>query len=66
MLATPARRIELRPHSGGYLVEVLPPFPEGPNHDGWYASYKSARGSAGGLRLVLGLPLLDLCDRADG
>lgn len=65
MLA-PGRRIEIKPQEGGFLVEIIPPLPEGPNHDQWFATYRGARGYGGGLRMVLGLKLVDLCDEANG
>jgi hypothetical protein len=65
MLA-PFRRIELRPQDGGYMVEVLPPFTDGANFDQFHATYKAARGYAGGLRMCMGYPVADLCDEPRG
>jgi hypothetical protein len=61
-MLTPPRSIRITPHPqlGKYSVEILPPLPEGPNHDANFAEYRKARGYAGGLRLALGLPLIDL------
>lgn len=67
MLAPPRpRSIQLSPIDGGFDVEVLPPFAEGASFDQSFPTYKAARGYAGGLRLCLGLPLVDLCGEPDG
>ena len=65
MLA-PSRQIVIRPDEGGFTVEVLPPFTEGANFDQFHATLKAARGYASGLKLCLGLKVLDLCGEADG
>ena len=59
------RQILLRPdvETGGFAVEVLPPF-DGIGHDQCHLTYKAARSYAGGLRMVLGLELVDRCDEA--
>jgi hypothetical protein len=65
MLAPPAPhsiRVQPGPFGDGFDVEVIPPLREGPNHDQSFKTNKSARSYAGGLRLVLALPLVDLCD----
>jgi hypothetical protein len=46
-------------------VEIIPPLEAG-NFDQHHATYKSARGYAAGLRLVLGMPVVDLCGGNDG
>jgi hypothetical protein len=65
MLA-PSRQIIVRPDEGGFTVEVLPPSTEGANSDQFHATLKAARGYARGLRMCLGLKVLDLCGEANG
>ncbi len=65
MLA-PTRQIIIRPDDAGYMVEVLPPFTEGANFDQHQRTLRAARGYASGLRMALGLRVLDLCGEADG
>lgn len=61
--AEPERSILLRPdpETGAFAVEVLPPF-EGIGHDRTFPVYRQARGYAGGLRMCLGLPVVDRCE----
>jgi len=65
MLA-PSRQIVIRPDEGGFMVEILPPFTEGASFDQWEPTLKAARGYAGGLRMCLGLKVLDLAGENDG
>lgn len=56
--------VQIRCEGAGFMVECIPPdaaFPSQP-----FAEHKSARGFAGGARLVLGRKLLDLAGGADG
>jgi hypothetical protein len=66
MLARPDRLIQLRREDGLYVVEIVPPPTEGAGFDQAHATYKAARGYAGGLRMVTGWNLVDLCDEANG
>lgn len=61
----PTCEIVLRPQLGDYLVEVLPPFTEGPSFDQLHVTYKAASGYAGGLRMCLGLKVHDFCDETN-
>jgi hypothetical protein len=68
MLAPPAPRvIRVQPGSSGdgYDVEIVPPLEAG-NFDAHFNDYKRARGYAGGLRLTLALPIVDLCAETSG
>lgn len=55
------QQIIIRPNEAGFTVEVLPPFSEGANFDQFHATLKAARGYASGLKMCLGLKVLDLC-----
>lgn len=66
MLARPERAVIVGPSDDGFLVEIIPPLEGAGNFDQWHPTYKKARGYAGGLRLSLALPLVDLCEGADG
>lgn len=60
-LAKRAILVRPDPVEGGYEVTVVPPF-DGVGHDKRFLTYREARGYGGGLRLVLGLKLVDRCD----
>lgn len=68
MLAPPkprSIRIQPGPFGDGFDVEIIPPLEAG-NFDQHHETYPQARGYAGGLKMVLGLPVVDLCGEADG
>lgn len=68
MLAPPAPRsirISPAPFGDGFDVEIVPPLEAG-NFDDHFKEYRAARGYAAGLRMSLGLPLVDLCEAHDG
>jgi hypothetical protein len=67
MLAPPrprSIRIQPGPIGDGFDVEILPPLDAG-NFDKHFEDYRQARGYAAGLRMTLGLPLIDLCQEAE-
>lgn len=49
--------VHIRPRDGLYAVEVVPADPAYP--DQTFATYKAARGTAGGIRMVRGFKLID-------
>lgn len=66
MSAAPDQRtILLRPDPEGlgFEVAICPPY-VGIGHDRVLPDYRQARGYASGLKLCLGLPLVDRCDEA--
>ena len=67
MLAPPSpRSIRISPAPfEEYDVEIVPPLDTG-NFDQSFPEYRRARGYASGLRMTLGLPLVDLCGEAHG
>lgn len=62
----PVIRIEPEPFGQGFDVKILPPLADGRSFDQEHATYRAARGYAGGLRLILGLPMLDLVGERNG
>lgn len=58
-------RISPAPFDDGFDVEIVPPLEAG-NFDQNFPEYKQARGYGAGLRMSLGLPLVDLCGEAHG
>jgi hypothetical protein len=54
-------RIYLRPEpfGVGFDVTIEPPLADGRKFDRELATYREARGYAGGLRMSLGLPVVD-------
>lgn len=56
--------VQVRREGTGFCVECIPPEPAFPSQT--FTEHRSARGFAGGARMVLGRKLLDLTGGADG
>lgn len=56
--------VQIRREGSGFAVDFVPPDPAFPSQS--FADHPSARGFAGGARLVLGRKLVDLTGGDDG